>query len=303
MKKAIKADLLLFLVTLFWGAGFPITKFALATITPFYHIGFRFFIASILLSIIFHRKLKGLKKDIMMPSFILSVFLFACYALQTIGLQYTTASKSGFFSGLSVLFVPVISIFYLKARLKKNTLIGILMATLGLLLLSYSGDMFSFNIGDFITIISTICYAWQLLFTGNFVKKHDATLLAIVQLFFVSVYGFIGAFIFEPIPSQISILSFNSLLFSAVLCTAFAFWVQTTIQQYTSASHIALVITMEPVFGALTSYLFLGEILGFKGIMGGICIVGAMIVTEIQLPDSLSNMFRIGSKQKRNLSS
>ncbi len=293
MKKTMKADLLLLLVTIFWGAGFPITKFALETITPLYHIGSRFLIASILLAIIFHKKLRTMTKAIILPSFILSTFLFACYALQTIGLQYTTASKSSFFSGLSVLFVPIISIFYLKARLKLNAAIGIALATLGLLLLSYNGDMFSFNFGDFITILSTICYAWQLLFTGSYVKKHDATLLAIVQLFFVAVYGFIGALLFEPVPTGVTLLSFNSLMFSAVLCTAFAFWIQTTIQQYTPASHIALLITMEPVFGAIASFLFLGEILGAKGMAGGVFIVAAMLITESQLQLTPGNIYRL----------
>ncbi len=284
MKKSLKADLTLLLVTLFWGAGFPITKFALETITPFYHIGARFLIGSILLALIFHKRLKEIKKDIIIPALILSIFLFSCYTLQTIGLQLTTASKSGFFSGLSVLIVPIISIFYLKAKLKINTVIGIILATMGLLLLSYSGGMFSFNTGDFITIISTVCYAWQLLFTGSYVKKYDATLLSIVQLFFVAIFGFVFAFVFEPVPSNVSLLSFGSLLFSAVPCTAFAFWVQTTIQQYTPASHIALVITMEPVFGAVTSYLLLGELLGIRGILGGILIVAAMLITELRLP-------------------
>jgi len=282
MKKSLRADLILLLVTIFWGAGFPATKIALQTMTPYYHISFRFAIASILLAILFHKKLRKLNKNLVKPALILSSLLFATYALQTVGIQYTTASKSSFFSGLAVLIVPIFSVFYLKATLESKTVISVLTATLGLFLLSYSGSDFGFNIGDILTILCSVCYAWQLLFTGTYVQKHDATLLAIVQLFFVSIWGTIFAIFFEPLPTGISLPSFWSLIFSAVLCTAFAFWVQTTAQRFTPASHIALIFTMEPVFGALTSFLVLGEILGIRGILGGICIIMAMLISELQ---------------------
>lgn len=282
MKKSLKADLSLLLVTIFWGAGFPATKIALETMTPYYHIGFRFAIAGVLLAVLFHKKLKDLNKAIVKPALVLSSLLFATYAFQTVGIQYTTASKSSFFSGLAVLIVPLFSIFYLKARLKLKTVISVLTATLGLFLLSYNGGGSNFNIGDFLTILCSVTYAWQLLFTGTYVQKHDTTLLAIVQMFFVSLYGIAFAFVLEPLPSGISVSSFWSLIFSAVLCTAFAFFVQTTVQKFAPASHIALIFTMEPVFGALTSFLVLGEVIGIKGVFGGMLIVTAMLISELQ---------------------
>jgi len=288
MKKSLKADLALILVTIFWGAGFPATKIALQTMTPYYHIGIRFAVASLLLSLLFYKKLRSLNKNLIKPALILSSLLFATYAFQTVGIQYTTASKSGFFSGLAVLIVPLFSIFYLKTKLELKTIISVVTATLGLFLLSYTGSDFNFNIGDFLTILCSICYAWQLLFTGTYVQKHDATLLAIVQLFFVSLYGMAFAVILEPIPANMSVPSFWSLMFSAVFCTAFAFWMQTTAQKFTAASHIALIFTMEPVFGALTSFLLLNEMLGARGIIGGILIVSAMIISEFQWAKSQS---------------
>jgi len=284
MNKSLKADLALLVVTIFWGAGFPATKIAIQTITPFYHIGLRFLIASALLALLFYKKLRLLNREIIKPALVLSSLLFATYAFQTVGIQYTTASKSGFFSCLAVLAVPFFSIFYLKTRLEFKSIISALSATLGLFLLSYTGGDFNFNIGDFLTILCSVAYAWQLLFTGTYVQKHDPTLLSIVQLFFVAIYGIAFAIVFEPVPSGISMPSFWSLMFSAVFCTAFAFWMQTTMQKFTSASHIALIFTMEPVFGALTSYLVLGEILGPLGILGGVFIIAAMLITELEWP-------------------
>lgn len=282
MKKSTKADLALLIVTIFWGAGFPATKIALQSMTPYYHIGFRFAIASLLLAILFHKKLKYLHMDLIKPALVLSSLLFATYALQTVGIQYTTASKSSFFCGLAVLIVPFFSIFYLKVKLELKTVISILTATLGLFLLSYTGSSSNFNIGDFLTILCSVTYAWQLLFTGTYVQKHDATLLVIMQMFFVSIFGMVFAVTLEPFPVGLSVPSFWSLMFSAVLCTAFAFWMQTTMLKFTPAAHVALIFTMEPVFGALTSFLFLGEIIGIRGIIGGMFIVAAMLISELQ---------------------
>jgi len=285
MNKAQKADLALLLVTVFWGAGFPVTKFALQTIPPFYHIGLRFLVAAVLLSVIFFKKVSKLDKSIVRPAITMASLLFLTYALQTVGLLYTTASKSAFYSGLAVLFVPILSFIFYKAAINRSTLISIILAFIGLFLLSFSGNIFSFNIGDFMTILNSATYAVLLLFTSDYVKKHDATQLSIVQMYFVSIMGFIAAFIFDRWETQISLLSFNSLMFSAVLCTAFAFWMQATAQKFTSASHVALIFTMEPLFGALTSWLLLGEILGLKGFVGGCFIISAMLIAELDLTE------------------
>ncbi len=283
MKKSLKADLVLIFVTVVWGAGFPVTKFALQTITPMYIIALRFFIASATLLIIFNKKLKDINKKIIKPGLILALLLFFTYVFQTIGIQYTTASKCGFYIGLSVLFVPFFSYFYSKTPLQPKILIGTLMAALGLFLLSYAGGDFSFNKGDFLSVLSSICCAWHLIFTGIFVAENDATLLSVIQMTFISLFGFVAAFIFEPIPSNISILSFGSLLFMAVLCTAFAFLAQTVALKYTTATHVAIIFVMEPLFGAITSRFLLNEILGIKGIIGGLLIIIAMLLSELDI--------------------
>lgn len=283
MKKSLKADLILIVVTIVWGAGFPVTKFALETITPMYIIALRFFIASLTLAIIFHKKIKEASKDIIKPSLILSLLLFSTYVFQTIGIQYTTASKCGFYIGLSVLFVPFFCRFYLKTELQPRIIISTLMAALGLFLLSYTGDGFLFNKGDFLSVLSSICYAWHLIFTGIFVAEHDGALLSVIQMAFICLFGFIAAFIFESIPSNISMLSFGSLLFMAVFCTALAFLAQTLSLKYTSATHVAIIFTMEPLFGAIAARFLLNEILSTKGIIGGFLIVTAMLLSEIDI--------------------
>ena len=101
-------------------------------------------------------------------------------------------------------------------------------------------------------------------------------------MIFIAVFGFIAAITFETFPKNISIISFGSLLFMAILCTAFAFLVQIVALKYTTATHEAIIFTTEPVFGALTSWLLLNEKLGIKGIIGGVLIVIAMLLSELK---------------------
>ena len=283
MKNSYKADLVLLLVTIVWGAGFPVTKFALQTITPMYIIALRFIIAGALLSAIFYKKLRNIDKNIIKPSIILALLLFVTYVFQTIGMQYTTASKAGFFIGLAVIFVPFFSYLFLKTKIQQRIIISTLIAAFGLFLLSFEGNSLSFNKGDFLMILSATCCAWHLIFSSVFVEKHDAVLLSLLHMLFVSVFGFIAAFTFETFPKHISAISFGSLLFMAILCTAFGFLVQIVALKYTTATREAIIFTMEPVFGALTSWILLKEQLGVKGIIGGVLIVSAMLLSEINI--------------------
>lgn len=283
MKKTYKADLILLLVTVIWGAGFPVTKFALQTITPMYIIALRFIIASAVLSAIFYKKLRDIDKSIIKPALILALLMFATYIFQTIGMQYTTASKAGFFIGLAVILVPFYSYFYLKTSIQIKIIVSTLLAALGLFLLSFEGGGNKFNLGDFLMILSANCCAWHLIFSSVFIKKHDAVLLSLVHMIFVACFGTIAAVSLETFPKNVSFISLVSLLFMGILCTAFGFLAQIVALKYTTPTHEAIIFTMEPVFGAITSRLLLNEQLGEKGIIGGVLIISAMLLSELNI--------------------
>lgn len=299
MKDSHKADLVLILVTVIWGAGFPVTKFALQTITPMYIISLRFIIAGSVLSIIFYKRLKDIDRSIIKPALILALLLFATYIFQTIGMQYTTASKAGFFIGLAVILVPFFSFLYLKTKIRTKILISTFLAAVGLFLLSFDGGSNSFNIGDFLMILSANCCAWHLIVSSKFIKKHDAILLSLLHMIFVAVFGTIAAVSFETFPRNISIISFGSLLFMGVLCTAFGFLAQIVALKYTTPTREAIIFTMEPVFGAVTSWILLNERLGVKGIMGGVLIVFAMLLSELNIK-FLKSFFNPNNKESLN---
>ena len=284
MKYSYRADIALILVTFFWGIGFPAVKFSLESMGPLYLIAFRFLIAGILLSIIFYKKMLSIDKSILKPASRLSVLIYITYVFAMVGIKYTTASKSAFLCCLAVIFVPIIGYILNRTRIRTNTAAGIVICITGLFLMTYTAEGFNLNLGDVLCIIGSAAFAFQIIFTEKYVSNFDTTLLTILQMYFAAFIGFIAAFIFEPFPVSITPKSLYSLLFMAVLCTALSFWVQTTCQKFTTSSHVAIIFTMEPLFGALASWLLLGERLGVRGIIGGVLIISSMIISEIELP-------------------
>lgn len=281
MKKSIVADFSLIMVTFFWGIGFPLVKFALVSVGPLYQIAFRFLIAGILLSIIFMKTLKSIDTKILLPSFILSFSLYITYLLSIVGIKYTTASNSSFYCCLAVIIVPFISYIFYKVKPKKKYIISITMCIFGLFLISYNEGGLSLNLGDILCLLASFTYAFQIVLTEKFVSSYNPTVLAIIQMYFVSFIGFIVALLFEPFPKTIVPISLISIIAMSIFCTAFAFYIQTTAQKHTTATKVSLIFCLEPLFGVIFSCLLLGEIIGIKGIIGGIFIIGSIVISEI----------------------
>lgn len=294
MKNSLRADIGIIIVTLFWGIGFPVVKFAFESIGTLYQIGFRFIIAGIVLSLIFYKKLFAFNKKILKPAIILSLSLYTTYLFSIFGIQYTTSSNASFLCCLAVIFVPIIGYIYNKTVIKLNSALGIVICVIGLFIMNYSGEGLVFNVGDILCIMASVSFAFQIILTEKYVADCDPTLLSILQMFFVGIMGLAAAIPFEAFPYNPTPKSVYSLLFMGIFCSALSFWVQATCQKFTSSSHVAIIFTMEPVFGALASFLMLGENIGLKGIIGGMLIIAAMIISEINIPylDRLSKKLK-----------
>lgn len=274
-------------VVFFWGAGFPAIKYASESFTPLYQIALRFLIATIVLAALFYKKLKLIDKKLFIKGAKLSVFLFIVYFASVTGMQYTSASKASFYCCLSVIIVPFFAKLILKATIQRKTYLCIIICTIGLYLVAFSGDS-TFNRGDFLCIMCSFAFAAQIVLTEKYIEDTDTSLLTIVQMFCVSIIGFIIAIIFDDLPSSVTSRSVFSLVFMGVFCTAFAFWMQTTCQRFTSSTEIAIVFTLEPIFGAVMSYLLLDDALGAKGVIGGIFIIISLLLSELDINKLLS---------------
>lgn len=302
MKKPIFADISLLFVTFIWGTTFVLVQNAIGLLEPFSFNGIRFLAAAIMLLfllLIFERKqLVFLNIKMLASGVFIGFWLFLGYATQTIGLLYTTTSKAGFITGLSVIFVPLFSMFLLKQFPSRNAVIGVTIATFGLFLLTMT-DVSSLNIGDGFVFICAISFALQIIFTGKFSSKYPTLLLTVIQISTVAILSIISAFFFEDWRK-----SFNSeillskdviiaLIITSIFATALAFLIQTNFQKYTTATRVALIFAMEPVFAAIAGYYWAAERLSYSALFGCLLIFAGMIFAELP-----ANKFPILKKNK-----
>ncbi|MDP4083511.1 MAG: DMT family transporter [Bacillota bacterium] len=302
------ADISLLLVTLVWGTTFVLVQNAIGSLQPFSFNGIRFFSAAILLIlwlVFFERKqLKKVDKKLIQSGVILGFWLFLGYATQTIGLLYTTSSKAGFITGLSVVLVPLFSMILFKQTLSKNAILGVLIATIGLFLLTTT-DLTALNIGDAFVFICAIAFAMQIIVTGKYSDKYPTLLLTIIQISTVSILSIISSFLFEDWKTMInpSILFskdvFMAILVTSIFATALAFLVQTNFQKYTTTTRVALIFAMEPVFAAITGYFWAHDRLTYSALFGCLLIFLGMIFAE--LPTEKLSLFEKGEIKNNSL--
>lgn len=288
MSKKLKADLVLLIITVIWGASFPIMKIVLAYIPAYAYLTLRFFLAAAVLTLLYPSSLKKLNKRTLLHGCIIGLFMFGGMAFQVVGLYTTTASNSGFITGLNVVMVPIISALLLKKKPDRASVIGVTIAFAGLFFLS-GGLKFDFNFGDFLTFLCAICWAFQIIFIDRFTETGDASLLAILQLAFTGLASgvlWLAADWGKPMVINGTVILI--LLFTGIMGSALAFGGQTIAQKYTTPTHTSLIFTAEPVFAALFAMVIpnadgLTEIPSVTKAVGCLMILAGMLVSELKI--------------------
>ncbi|MFL0362588.1 DMT family transporter [Pseudobacillus sp. 179-B 2D1 NHS] len=289
------AELSLLFVALIWGVTFVIVQQAIDLLPPLLFNGIRFLCAALLLFLIIflRKKMAGLTIKTWKYGIILGICLAIGYAFQTIGLLYTTVSKTGFITGLSVVLVPLLSLILLKKKPAPGAAIGSVTAAGGLYLLT-AGGADGWNIGDFFVLICAFGFAFHIIFTDIYTQLSSALSLTAVQITTVAVLCLLGGFILEDWQSALTAANllnssvWSALLITAFLATALAFFVQTAAQKHTTPTRVVLLLAMEPVFGALTAFFWIDERLTAAGLTGCAFIFIGMLLAEIPVQKLLS---------------
>lgn len=286
MTKQIKADMMLLLVTLCWGVSYLLVDISLEDMGSFTLNANRFLIAFAVAYSLSYRKIRNVSKETLKYSVILGVLLVFVYIGATFGIQYTTLSNTGFLCGLSVVFTPVLSsVIYRKAPEKKLVLV-IIMSVTGIALLTLK-DNFSINydnlLGDLLSIMCAFVYAIDLLVTERAVQKEEVNpfQLGVFQLGVTGILNLFLAFIFEKPHFPTTPNIWASVLFLSIICTGAAFIVQTIAQQYTSASHVGVIFSLETVFAGIVAYIFAHEVLTLKSYIGACLMIVSLFIMEL----------------------
>lgn len=278
-RRQIVAVFSLLLVALIWGATFVMVKEAISQIGVFTFLALRFLLAAFVLALIFWPRLRASSPREFLAGALVGLFLFGGYALQTIGLKYTSVSKTGFITGLSVVIVPLLSTLLLRQKQNLTALVGVLLATTGLGLLTLRG--LSMAQGDLWVLGGAVAFALQIVALGRFAPQMETGILATIQVATVALLCAPFAWALEGSPSQVSGQVWFAIFFTGIMATSLAFLVHSKAQRFTSPTHTALIFATEPVFAALFGYLLLQERLGSREILGCALILAGMAVGEI----------------------
>ncbi|MGG7165364.1 DMT family transporter [Clostridium ihumii] len=279
--KALISDIALLIVAIIWGGGFIAVKDSVNLISPFYQMTLRFSLASLFMVILFFKYLKHLNKNSIFQGIIIGFFMFLGFALQTVGIVYTTASKSAFLTATYVLLVPFFNWLIFKYKPDKYALIGAFICIIGIGMLTLQKDI-NINFGDILTLLCGIGFAAQIIATDIYAKKTEPLSLTIVQFITASILSFIVAIIFEPKPT-LSIKVMPSILYLVIFSTMLCFIIQNIAQKYTTASHAAIILSLESVFGSILSIIIFKDKFSLNMILGCLLIFIAIIITETKL--------------------
>ena len=280
MTKQLRSELLLLMITVFWGASYILTKIGLNTLEPFNLTALRFIIAFCVSSVVFYKHLLKTDLKTVKCALVLGAILFGVFVAMTFGLKYTTASNAGFLISLSVVFIPIISAVFLKQKVEKKIIIGVCLAIIGIALLTLN-SAFKIGIGDLLCIICSLLFAVHIIVTGIYTRDADSITLSVLQLGFAGLFSIVFSMFTETVKLPSTGISWFAVLALSILCTAVGYIVQTTAQQYTNASHTGLILSLEPVFSAIFAFAYLGEILSVKGYIGGAILLAGVLFAEL----------------------
>ncbi len=274
---------LLVVVTVIWGTTFPIVKNAVERLTPAELITSRFLVAALVLS----PWLFKAPKKLWLEGGLIAVVLFISYVTQVIGLTTVSSSRAAFITGLNVILVPLLLPF-LRKRVPSAAFFAAALALGGIAVMSLQGLRLSFSIGDAWVLGCAISYAAYIIMMDRVVSKYEPLPLAAVQVAIVAVLGFAWALpnlIAQP-PTQAVLENWLSIVYLGIVATALTTLAQSYAQRFVAAFQTAVIYALEPVFAAVFSVWWLGEVLTVNALIGAGLIIVAMIVSQFDPEES-----------------
>jgi drug/metabolite transporter (DMT)-like permease len=274
-------ELALIGVALIWGSTFTVVKDAVARMPPFLFIGIRFALATAVLAAI--GAFRGVQRRDLKLGAITGLALFAGYAFQTVGLQYTSASNAGFITGMFVVFTPVIGALVFRRLPSTAASMGVILATGGLVLLAMPSG-FHLRRGDALEVMTAITFAVHILLIARLGKGIPALRFAAIQIGTAATLALMWSGIAEHAAPPADGGVWLAIVLTGVLATALAFLVQTRAQQEIPPTRTAVILTAEPVFAGIFGYIVAGDRLGVRGYAGAVLIVAGILVAELRAP-------------------
>jgi len=285
-KKVLKANMLLLLAAWVWGFAFVAQKVGSEYVGAFTFNGIRFALGSLTLVPVlmyFRKKNKKNPEHIKLESplkggIAAGCILFFANTFQQVGMSYTTAGNAAFITAMYIVLVPIIGII-LKHKINFSNWVGVAFAVIGLYFITIRNG-FAINYGDILQIICALFFALHIVLIDNLVKRVDGIQLSVVQFTTCSVISLACAFVFEDIRLRGILQGALPILYGGICSVGIAYTLQVIGQKNAKASHAALIMSLEAVFGALGGLIILNENLGYRGYIGCVLMLAGILISQ-----------------------
>ena len=276
-----KANILMVIVTMFWGLSYTFMVLGLETLAVYNVVALRCLIAFFVAGLIFYKRMVKVNFKTLKYAAIQGFFLFLLFALSLFGLETTSASNAGFILSLTVVLVPIMSSFIEKKLPSRAVRLAIICTMIGIAILTVQGS-FEFRQGDILMAIAALGYSIYLVLNSTFTRSVESISYGVYQLGFAGLYALVLTILFETPTLPNTTMSWVAILGLGLICSAFCFIGQTVAQQYTSPTHTGLIFSLEPIFAAMFAIMFLGEGITTKLIIGGGFILIGNLVAQFE---------------------
>jgi drug/metabolite transporter (DMT)-like permease len=274
-----RAELSLVGIAAIWGLTFTMVQDAVEKLPVLDFLGYRFTAAALLVAIVFRRALRELSREGWRASLFMGVFLTASYVLQTYGLEHTSASNTGFITGLFVVITPVIAAVFLRERIGALGWSAAVVSAVGLYLLS---GTHGFNArGDGLVLLCAVAVAAHILVTARYSRDHHPGALLTVQLGVCGLSCLLAGAATTGLEAPRGTSVWLALAVTAIFASALGFFVQTWAQRDAPPARTALILASEPAFGGLFGYLLAGDRLNALAWVGAGLIMAAIVAVEL----------------------
>lgn len=266
--------------TVIWGGTFVILKDGLNNISPILFVALRFSLSALIFLPGFFLAYGKIHYRSLRAGGFLGILMFAGFALQTSGLEETSASRSAFITQMLVVFTPMFQFFFLRKSFEGGSIVGVIIVVLGLFLLT-SPDASMLNRGDWATFLSALAFAAYIVALDYYTRHYDLSVLMFMQTLATAVLSWITSLLFEKIRLSYQPELILSLLYLSPVATNIIIYIQNRYQKETTPTRAALIFTMEPVWASLFAIVFLREFMNLRELTGAGLMVSGLIYSTL----------------------
>lgn len=281
-----------------WGIGFVANKYVLDHGWQESQLIFvRFFTATLLIFLVFAKRIIKTDKRTVLSGLFLGIFLYLGFFFQTWGLKHTSASNNALITAGYIVMLPVIVFAFERTRVPKKTILAGITTLVGIALITVDFKNIShIASGDYLTFIGAFFFGLHIYFLGRLARRTDLYVLMAFQLLAFCIISSLVMFLGAGLPSVDWTSSIDiSVIAIAILMGAFgsflAFVMQSVGQKYTNASEAAILISTESLFGPLFAILFYKEAFDLPFLFGMILVLSGIVLSEIDLRNFRKNRF------------